>query len=173
MQCALSLGGIEVIGSWRDVTDLLAGVDAKLRRGFDHLEELQREQRAFFATNPFVVVDTTNSQTGWHHVTVRVDREPPIEFGVIVGDAVGQFRSALDLLLTQASRLKKSEGGSLNFPICVERSAFSAAQRAGRSVESVLRAGLPLSTWQSSSVISPLSRTDRTRTRCRSLPSAT
>lgn len=124
------------------MVDPLAGVDAKTRRGFDHLEELHLQMRAFFATNPYTVVDTRSPETGWHHITVRVEREPPIELGIIVGDAVGQFRSALDHLLTQATRLNRPGTHSLNFPICVERAAFSSAPPKRRSIESQLRAAL-------------------------------
>jgi hypothetical protein len=121
----------------------LAGVYAKLNRGFDHLEELQRDTVTFFASHPYSVVDTRDPDTRWHSVIYRVHADPPLELGVIAGDALNQFRGALDHLLTEAARLRKPSTRSVNFPASLTPNEFTGAPANGRrSIEAVLRANL-------------------------------
>lgn len=125
------------------MADPLAGAYAKLNCGFDHLEELEREIRDFFASHPYSLVDTRDPDSRWHSLTYRVQADPPLEFGVIAGDALGQFRGALDHLMTEAARLRKPSSRSINFPACLTPNDFFSGPSKGRkSIEAALKANL-------------------------------
>jgi hypothetical protein len=121
----------------------LNGIRAKLRRGSDHLDELQRQERAFLASGAYALVHEIDAESGLHYLRFRAYREPPVELGVIVGEVLYQFRSALDHLLTLAAQLRKPTVDHLQFPLCMSPEAFFDPPRTKRpSIESQLRTAL-------------------------------
>lgn len=99
----------------------LDGVRAKLRRASRHLRELDRKVRAFFDAHPYSVdlePHDDPAYAGWYRCWFRVNREPPIELGVIAGEVFAQYRSALDHLMTQLTRVNGTRYG--HFPIYPE-----------------------------------------------------
>jgi len=95
----------------------LAGVYAKLDRGLDHLKELERQEGAFIASDPYSIVEQVDAETGWHIFTAQVRDNPPLELGIIAGETVHQFRSSLDHLLTAAARLRSPRANNVKFPL--------------------------------------------------------
>ena len=114
----------------------LAGVDAKIDRGFEHLAELEAEVGAFFRDKPYRIVHKPDKKPGWHVAVFRIDREPPIRLGLVAGEAFGQFRSALDHLMSQLIIIRRPQTAGKtheNFPICDERVKFMGASGNGPS----------------------------------------
>lgn len=95
----------------------MAGVTAKLDRGHHHVRELDCEIGAFFDEHPYRIAPEADTEAGWHLARFRIDQDPPIELSVIAGEALGQFRSALDLLMTQLLGVGPKAAVTRNFPI--------------------------------------------------------
>lgn len=93
----------------------LSGVRAKLHRSAKHLRELDTKVSAFFKGEPYRIVLEYDADSGWYRGWFRVNRYPPIELGVIAGEVIGQYRSALDHLMTQLAALHGTRCG--HFPI--------------------------------------------------------
>lgn len=104
------------------------GPRLKLARANQHIAELRDAAAHFLATQPFALYSTeeANGDLVWR---VRINRQVPLEWSAIVGDAVHNIRSALDLLVWQ---LVEIGGGNPSrdtcFPITTSPAAtFSAA----------------------------------------------
>jgi hypothetical protein len=96
----------------------LDGPIAKLDRAYEHLESLDPEIAAFFATEPYVVEPEVDAKTGEHTFRLRIRENPPLRLGTIVGDFATNTRAALDHLVWQLVILNgQSPNGSTAFPI--------------------------------------------------------
>jgi hypothetical protein len=96
----------------------LDGVRAKLKRAAKHRRELNAKVRTFLATEPYRVLlepDEDPGYAGWYLGVFSVLQEPPLEFSVIAGEVFGQYRSALDHLMSQLMMLRGTAGST--FPI--------------------------------------------------------
>ena len=96
----------------------MAGIDAKIKRGFHHLDEFESESRAFLDDGAYEITHEVDPDTGMHVGVFHIRKEPPVMLSVIAGEAVGQFRSSLDHLMERLVRLDHpSIGQAPNFPI--------------------------------------------------------
>ncbi len=83
------------------VVDLL-NPRAKIVRGFAHYEALSAEVAKFAAVTPDPIIEWTQTtvredgQTWNALVCTEVVHPPPVEFGLIAGDSIHNFRTALD-----------------------------------------------------------------------------
>ena len=71
-----------------------------------HIEELHSALDAFIATNPYVVSEKRNPQTGEHiYYAAKVTPVPP---GILLisGDILQNLRTALDYLICHLVRIK-------------------------------------------------------------------
>ncbi len=100
----------------------LAGPYLKIERANRHIAELESEIEAFFAKKPYRIVVEDNG-TGNHGAdfplkwVVRVSEELPLQFVAIIGDAVHNLRSALDLLTCALVRANGESDERVQFPI--------------------------------------------------------
>ncbi len=78
----------------------------KLRRAEHGLHTLGAEVAAFFETEPYDVREEFRSDERKFTYTVIICREPPAQFGVIVGEIVHNLRSALDQAVWQLTRAR-------------------------------------------------------------------
>jgi hypothetical protein len=69
---------------------------AKLQRAKEHADALQGGVDAYLEGQPFQLVPTFEPELRCHVVRLRVDEEPPLRLGAIVGDLAHNLRSALD-----------------------------------------------------------------------------
>ncbi|MEX1208308.1 MAG: hypothetical protein WEE36_06825 [Acidimicrobiia bacterium] len=84
------------------MADPLQGPRLKLERANRHIDELKEAIDRWGATNPQERIATENDpEPGDLTYRIRVKREPPPEWGPIVGDALHNLRTALDLLAEQ------------------------------------------------------------------------
>jgi hypothetical protein len=105
------------------MTDPLAGIVGKLDRGFEHLERVEREVRTFLDQKPWHIAHKRDREPGWKIATFAIDREAPLEWSILAGEAIAQYHSSLDHLMTELARLRhdafiKRPDRSPNFPIC-------------------------------------------------------
>jgi len=78
----------------------LEGAKVKLNRSTRHIAELSSVARAYLDSRPFGVTqaEEPNGDLVWR---VKIHRQVPAEWSAIVGDAVHNMRSALDLVAWQ------------------------------------------------------------------------
>lgn len=118
----------------------LAGAQLKLARAQRHVEDLRSAIQAHFQSNPYRI-NKREDPTGDLVYTVEILEQLPPDLGAVVGDAVHNIRSVLELLTWQ---LVRANGGHPNkdtsFPICRTQASFDqTAQRclAGASIRAV------------------------------------
>jgi hypothetical protein len=101
-------------------------IDAKLRRAFEHMDELEAAVRAFSRTRPVIVELDPPGDGGFQIARLRVVREPPLELGVVAGEIVHQLRSSLDHLMTElVLRHTGSRGDTPLVPIYSTEKGFT------------------------------------------------
>lgn len=117
----------------------LAGILAKLQRGDHHLERLELEVAAFLYSKPWHVAFERQPQRGprWWLATFMIERYPPSEWSIRLGEAVHQYRSSLDHLMTDLARLRHKgyvarPDRTPNFPIHPTPGSFWLPNEAGR-----------------------------------------
>jgi hypothetical protein len=117
----------------------LSSVNAKIKRGYEHLYALNAEVETWLHRHPYglrtEVQDEGRRHIGWLDVYSQPDAT---RFGLLIGDSAHNFRAALDHLVVAiasvnlpAARLAKAEM-ALEYPICTTRSAWKSAVRRGR-----------------------------------------
>lgn len=100
----------------------------KLERARKHVKDLADEIAAFHASQPYRIVvenDDSNKRRVWR---LRVSRTMPIEWSGIVGDAIHNARSALDLLavaLVQKGNPTLSSLDHVHFVIATTEQVFN------------------------------------------------
>jgi len=70
----------------------------KVERAKKHVLDLEAEYDRFHQTKPYTFSDSTNPQTGERTYYVKHAEPIPMEFSVIIGDALNNLRCALDHL---------------------------------------------------------------------------
>ena len=88
----------------------ITGSRLKVERASKHLEELEREVRAFFDNNPYRPIRHVDPEdTRYFIYQFPPQPVPPLSLAVIVGDVVHNLRSSLDHIAWQLSLLTTSE----------------------------------------------------------------
>ena len=108
----------------------LDGVWLKVRRGRRHMNEANRLIKLFRKSKPYSIREDFDRQTGDKLYIVNDDIKPvPPRLSAIVGDALFNFRSALDHLAWQ---LVIAKGGKPTdrtaFPICINSNQWGRAE---------------------------------------------
>lgn len=98
----------------------------KVTRGREHLDQLEREAEAFVEADTYRFADYVDQETGDWVVTLNAGDalEAPARFGLIAGDAVQNFRAALDHMVWQLAFLGTGPGEQNQFPILDSRPKF-------------------------------------------------
>jgi hypothetical protein len=110
----------------------LASLDnphAKLARADEHLAELHSEAVAFGERDPYTITDEIRADRV-HVARLRVTEYPPARLGLLFGEILGNWRSALDLLAYQLIRLGgrvPGERENTGFPIFDNERGFKKA----------------------------------------------
>jgi len=122
------------------IVDLL-NPRAKIVRGFAHYEALAAEVATFATVTPDPIIawtQTTIDEDGqtWNAlVCTDVLRPPPVEFGLIAGDSIHNFRTALDHVVCALIRVNGKEPKRANqFPIQVTAPDDEAKKRIRRNL---------------------------------------
>jgi len=96
------------------------GAHLKIRRARRLRAALRRAARQFRERYPYQTYDRFDPRTGEQVSSIRIPRQPPVEWGLIVGDAIHNLRAALDhaafALAWQHGTPTKER--SIQFPIC-------------------------------------------------------
>jgi hypothetical protein len=76
----------------------MSDVRIKIERAKKHVRDLASEIEAFGKTSPYAKIRETDEQAGQYIWRLKINREIPVEWAAIVGDAIHNARSALDIL---------------------------------------------------------------------------
>jgi hypothetical protein len=108
---------------------------AKLARAEEHLQELVAEAREFAASDPYSVVNEERA-ADLDVALIREREPPPHRLGLIFGDVLANWRSALDNLANQLVLLNQNDpGNSTSFPIFSSEADF--ARRGKKRIKGV------------------------------------
>lgn len=130
-------GTTEEVGVLR--TDLpgshpLAGMQVKLERAREQLEELNKEMESFFERGAFAVYEQ-RKQSGREVVfRVRVRENPPLAWSAIIGDCLQNMRSSLDYLAWELATLNTSgtPPETTGFPIYIRPDEYHSVRKDGK-----------------------------------------
>jgi hypothetical protein len=89
--------------------ELAYGPSLKIQRAKNHINDLNRRIEAFLSEKPFTLFVHHQPKAGQAAARIKTEKPIPDEFGLIVGDAVHNLRSALDLTIYAMTSAKVSE----------------------------------------------------------------
>jgi hypothetical protein len=114
--------------------DLLYAPTLKLKRAEHHINDLSNRMNAFLVDNPPKIMIQIRGEAS--EIAFRPKKETPIpdDFSVIIGDAVHNLRSALDVTLYSMARdtARKPERIQFPFPKDATHKAFKDACESGQ-----------------------------------------
>jgi len=80
--------------------DIFDGIEAKIDRSGEHIDTLNREIVEWAEGHPYSVASEPEGQSMHHRIYVRLHKAPDVKrWGLLLGDAVHNMRSALDHLV--------------------------------------------------------------------------
>jgi len=98
----------------------------KISRADKHLKGLQDEVERFLDSHPYGVIAELDKKTGKCILRVKINAEPPVEWGPVIGDIAHNLRSALDHLVWQLWLLQTSSPyRRAAFPIFIDARRYS------------------------------------------------
>ena len=104
---------------------LFKGALQKVARAQKHIEEFEKEVVAFLATHPARFEMKVDSQMKLYQDKFTIEVEAAYNFaaipdslGPIVGDAIHNLRSALDMMACELARLNHRSDKRVHFPFC-------------------------------------------------------
>jgi hypothetical protein len=110
----------------------LAGIDVKIKRAEEHFGVLHDEMLAWHTDQPYRLVQEMHDHGCKHLWRLKLDRPLPVEWAIIMGEAVHDLRSALEqcvywLTIDHGRRPLPGTG----FPVSSRRSDFERHTRGG------------------------------------------
>jgi hypothetical protein len=124
----------------------LAGIRLKLIRAIEKVNELHAEGAKFLATNPYGLgfEHYSDQGTGQHRVRARltVREQPPLGYGIVLGEAVYHARSALDHLVYQLAFLNTNRPSGTQFPLAPDETIYRTAPSGKKSPRDTMLAGV-------------------------------
>lgn len=88
----------------------------KVKRANQHISDLNREILTFTRKDPYVAVVDHDSAPGYQLLRVKERYAPPEHWPLIIGDAVHNLRSALDIMTCDIMRYHRRGVASVHFP---------------------------------------------------------
>lgn len=96
--------------------ELLRAPLLKLERAGHHINDLATQIDTFLAEHPFKLLVRHNRKAGKQTFRTKAEKPVPDEFSLIIGDAVHNLRSALDLCLYQLAHSRADKPDRIQFP---------------------------------------------------------
>jgi hypothetical protein len=100
------------------------GPKLKVARGRRHTAELDAKVSAYFKNDPWAVLLQLDIHSGQHRIALVGREGVPSEFSVIFGDAVHNFRTALDILANDLVALGGVQPKKVYFPFGKDSAGF-------------------------------------------------
>jgi len=126
--------------------DWASGGGVKIERAKEHIGNLAVAISDFHQTNPYMLVQEDDANTGALNVRVRIREKPPLRLGAIAGDAIHNLRAALDILWRIAMRAvpgRRTEFPFNNGPKEFENAHRGAVKGRSKAAVDILKAIKP------------------------------
>lgn len=105
--------------------DFLSEPRLKVVRAKAHIKEVATQSTLFFESKPHRIFNEHDTQGAGFKVKLRLERPIPDEISVVVGDALSQFRSSLDVLVCSAAIANgASSTKNVYFPFAKDAAEF-------------------------------------------------
>jgi hypothetical protein len=105
------------------MTGEFAGIEEKLKRAHESIDNLNGEITAFFDSSEYPIRGDEDLEVMFDKCFAQGEREVPIRFPVIAGEIIHHFRSSLDHLawLFALPDVRETKTASITFPILHDR----------------------------------------------------
>ena len=105
--------------------DRRAHIETKIERAEKHIRDLENAIKSFIKTNPYAVLGQQDAETGMYVYKLKIVRHPPLGWSAILGDAIHNLRSALDILVWQLILAEGNKPSRKNaFPVSSSPKGF-------------------------------------------------
>lgn len=106
------------------------GVRVKVERAKEHLEDLYALSRDFHRGDPYEIVPHVDPETGDVVYHAWINEQPPLRWSAVIGDAVHNLRSSLDLMVCEVVRSAgEPVGEQTGFPVFKSAEAFESGHK--------------------------------------------
>jgi hypothetical protein len=92
------------------------GPKLKLERAAYHIQEMEAVLRAYVSRDPYRLVGEIHAETKLRRIVFRVREPLPPGIPTVVGDAIHNLRSALDIMLCDMAALEGDHSRKARFP---------------------------------------------------------
>lgn len=99
----------------------------KIERAKCHISNLNSEIITFLEKNPYRLVVEDGPESGQHTLKIRGKEKFPFKWPLIIGDAVHNLRTALDILACDLVRLTHQSPDKVYFPFSLKGDDFETA----------------------------------------------
>ena len=99
---------------------LFKGPKLKVQRAKKHISDLHNEIAAYMRRKPYRIVVEQDTEPQRCVLVIRVREEVPDNLATIIGDAVHNLRTALDILACELVRINSGDPEGVYFPFCRE-----------------------------------------------------
>jgi hypothetical protein len=128
--------------------NVFEGPRLKIRRAQDHVNSLKIAIDDYFARDPWAILLQRNNKTGGYRLVLKGREQVPADFSLIFGDAVHNFRTALDILANDAVRATGAVPKKVYFPFGQDAQGFEdqlieKMKQAPENVRAIIRSFKP------------------------------
>lgn len=113
------------------MADSLQGAWLKIERANQHANALDATIQRWLEDRPYSLSLDVDAETGEQVCRIHVVRHPPLEWSVVIGEAIHGLRSALDHAVYALSGLKGEPPSGTEFPIFKDEPMFRNTNRPG------------------------------------------
>jgi hypothetical protein len=114
------------------MTEHFYGPKLKIKRAKQHIGDLHSKLQAFAATDYYSLRVDKDAETGNNILKFSVTKAPPEETALVIGDAIHNLKSALDLLVNDVFFEKLNRRSDYTkFPVCETRDKLVATMNGG------------------------------------------
>lgn len=106
------------------------GSKLKIARGRQHIAELEAEITAYLKDDPHAMLLQLDTRNGAYRIALKCRRGVPGAFSTIFGDAVHNFRTALDILANDLVALSGAQPEKVYFPFGKDIAGFETELKA-------------------------------------------
>lgn len=110
----------------------LSDAKMKIERARAHLAELDEEIVGFSAPHLYKIIPEHDLRTGFVDIRLETMHDAKRSISAVIGDAVGNLRSALDYLMGAVAEKNGADRSSITFPFADDKDGFEGQVRSAR-----------------------------------------
>lgn len=110
----------------------LSDARMKIERARTHLAELDKEIMGFSAPHLYKIIPEHDINTGFVDIRLETMHDTDRSVSTVIGDAIGNLRSALDYLIGAIIEKNGADRSSVTFPFADDKDGFEGQVRSAR-----------------------------------------